>query len=369
LQLSFKHLYSLGHEQIVFFSDPSCNLKAIVAIHSTILGPALGGTRMWNYNSEEEALTDVLRLSRGMTYKASVSGLNLGGGKAVIIGDPEKDKSEALFRSYGRCIESLNGKYITAEDVNISVENIEHIFTQTDHVVGVAQNHGGSGDPAPYTAWGVFRGIEASCIKAFGNRNLKGKVVAVQGVGAVGHHLVKILLEHEAKILFTDINKQHIQKIQNDFPSAEFIAADSIYSINCDVYSPCALGATLNDQSIPQLKCKIVAGSANNQLAEDRHGQVLKERKILYAPDYLINAGGLMNVSTEYDGWNHQRSQQMVDTIFEKTLEIFDLSEEENLPTNKAADIVAERRLNAMKKIKQNQIDQHTPRPLTRRVK
>lgn len=364
MKLSFEQLYSLGHEQVVFFSDPSCNLKAIVAIHNTVLGPALGGTRMWPYKSEEEALYDVLRLSRGMTYKAAVSGLNLGGGKAVIIGDPEKDKSEALFRSYGRFIESLNGRYITAEDVNISVENIEHVFTETDHVVGVAQIHGGSGDPAPYTARGVFRGMEASCVKMFGDKSLNGKVVAIQGVGAVGHHLVEILHKHGAKILFTDINKNNIQKLKEDFPSAEFVNPDDIYSVNCDIFAPCALGATINDRTMPQLKCKIIAGSANNQLAEDRHGQELRERKILYAPDYLINAGGLMNVSTEYEGWSHTKSKRMVDTIFEKTLEIFEISDERNITSNKAADIVAERRLNAMAKIKSaylGQVPQRTP--------
>ena len=295
--VNFETLYDQGHEEVVFFSDPTCNLKAIVAIHDTTLGPALGGTRMWPYASMDEAVTDALRLSRGMTYKAAVSGLNLGGGKAVIIGDPEKDKSEALFRSYGRFLESLNGRYITAEDVNINVEDIEHIFTETSFVTGVAETHGGSGNPSPYTARGVLRGIEASCMKVFGNKSVKGKVIALQGVGAVGSHLGKLLANEGAQIVFTDFNEKNISKFKEAVPNAEFVGLDDIYDVNCDIYAPCALGATVNDKTIDRLKCKIVAGSANNQLAEPRHGDILMKKNVLYAPDYLVNAGGLMNVS------------------------------------------------------------------------
>ena len=217
--LNFDKLYSMGHEQVVFFSDPSCGLKAIVAIHNTTLGPSLGGVRLWSYKSEDEAVEDVLRLSKGMTYKAAVSGLNLGGGKAVIIGDPSI-KSEALFRSFGRFIESLNGRYITAEDVNIGVEDIEHIFTETSNVTGVAQIHGGSGNPSPYTALGVFRGIEASCTKVYGDRSIQGKTVALQGVGAVGFNLAKILNENGAKIIYTEINERNIERMKTEIPSA-----------------------------------------------------------------------------------------------------------------------------------------------------
>lgn len=350
--LTLEKMYSMGHEEVVFFQDKSCGLKAIVAIHDTTLGPALGGTRLWPYASEEDALIDVLRLSRGMTYKNAISGLNLGGGKAVIIADPKKDKTEALFRSFGRYIESLNGRYITAEDVNTSVDDIEHIFTETNYVTGVAQAYGGSGNPAPYTALGVFRGIEASVTKAFGNRSLKGKSIAIQGVGSVGFELSRLLTEAGANIIFTDVSERGIQKMKETFPNAKFVSPNEIFSTVCDVYAPCALGASINDETISQLKCKIVAGAANNQLKEDRHGLVLKERGILYAPDYLINAGGVMNVSIEFEGWADSKSRRMIDTIYEKTLDVFRISDEQNIPVNKAADVMAEKRIEAMKNIK-----------------
>lgn len=348
--VSFEKLYSMGHEQVVCFSDPSCGLKAIVAIHDTTLGPALGGLRLWPYGSEEEALEDVLRLSRGMTYKAAISGLNLGGGKAVIIGNPD-NKSEALFRSFGRFVESLNGRYITAEDVNIGVEDIEHIFVETSNVTGVAQVHGGSGNPSPYTALGVFRGIEASLLKVNGDRSPRNKTVAVQGVGAVGFNLCKLLDQAGAKILYTDINEKNLEQMKEHLPNAEYVAPDDIYSAKCDIYSPCALGATVNDKTISQLKCKIVAGAANNQLAEDRHGEELMKKGILYAPDYLINAGGLMNVSIEFEGWSHDKSKRMIDTIYDTTLRIFKESDEENIPVNVATDRLAKKRLEAIRAI------------------
>jgi len=356
--LTLEKMYSMGHEEVVFFQDKSCGLKAIVAIHDTTLGPALGGTRFWQYANEEEALIDVLRLSRGMTYKAAVSGLNLGGGKAVIIGDPKKDKTEALFRSFGRFIESLNGRYITAEDVNTNVDDIEHIFTETNYVTGVAQQYGGSGNPAPYTALGTFRGIEATVTRAYGSKNLKGKTVAIQGVGAVGFELARLLTEAGANIIFTDINEKGIQKMKESLPNAKFVTTQEIFSAQCDIYSPCALGASINDETIPQLKCKIVCGAANNQLKEDRHGLVLKERGILYAPDYLVNAGGLMNVSIEFEGWADSKSRRMIDTIYDKTLEVFRISDEQNIPVNKAADVMAEQRIESIKKIKNSYLGQ-----------
>jgi leucine dehydrogenase len=349
---TLERMYSMGHEEVVFFQDKTCGLKAIIAIHDTTLGPALGGTRMWPYMSEDEALVDVLRLSRGMTYKAAVSGLNLGGGKAVIIGDPKKQKSEALFRSFGRFVESLNGRYITAEDVNTSVDDIEHIFTETNYVTGVAQQYGGSGNPAPYTALGVFRGIEASAQKAFGQRSLSGKTIALQGVGAVGFELAKLLSLAGANMIYTDINDKNIQRFKEAFPGAKYVGEKDIFSAVCDVYSPCALGASINDETIPLLKCKVVAGAANNQLKEDRHGAILKERGIIYAPDYLINAGGLMNVSIEFEGWADSKSRRMVDTIFDKTMDVFHISDEQNIPVNKAADVMAENRIASIKGIK-----------------
>jgi leucine dehydrogenase len=323
----------------------------MVAIHNTTLGPALGGTRMWPYESEDDALWDVLRLSRGMTYKAAVSGLNLGGGKAVIIGDPTKDKSEALFRSYGRFIESLNGRYITAEDVNITVEDVEHIFQETNNVVGVARIHGGSGNPAPYTALGVYRGIEACFMKLNGNTSVKDKVVTIQGVGAVGFELVKLLHKDGAIIYYTDINQNNIDRMQEHFSNAKFVGADEIYDIECDVYAPCALGATVNDETITRLKCKAVCGSANNQLKNDSHGEELKKRGILYAPDYLINAGGLMNVSIEFEGWSDTKSRRMINNIYSTTLKIFEISDEHNIPVNRAADVLSERRIEAIRNI------------------
>lgn len=349
--LTLEKMYSMGHEEVVFFQDKTCGLKAIVGIHDTTLGPALGGTRLWPYANEEEALIDVLRLSRGMTYKNAISGLNLGGGKAVIIADPN-NKSEALFRSFGRFIESLNGRYITAEDVNTSVDDIEHIFTETNHVTGVAQQNGGSGNPSPYTALGVFRGIEASATKAFGSRSLKGKTIAVQGVGAVGFELCKLLTEAGASIIYTDVNERGIQRMKDSFPHAKFVSTSEIFSVACDVYAPCALGASINDETIPQLKAKIVCGAANNQLKEDRHGSILREKGILYAPDYLVNAGGVMNVSIEFEGWADSKSRRMIDTIYEKTLEVFKISDEQNIPVNKAADVMAENRIAAMRNIK-----------------
>jgi leucine dehydrogenase len=358
--MTFEKMYQMGHEEVVFFQDRSSGLKAIVAIHDTTLGPALGGTRMWNYSNEEEALIDVLRLSRGMTYKAAVSGLNLGGGKAVILGDPKTQKSEALFRSFGRFVESLNGRYITAEDVGISVDDIDHIFTETNYVTGVALHHGGSGNPAPYTALGVLRGIEASCQKVYGNRSVKNKVVALQGVGSVGFELAKLLDEAGAKIIFTDINDKGIERMKEAIPSAQYVKDHEIFSVQSDIYAPCALGASINDQTIELLKCKIVAGAANNQLKEDRHGQILKERGILYAPDYLINAGGLMNVSIEFEGWSDSKSKRMIDTIFDQTLKVFKISDEQNIPVNKAADVLAENRLESIRKIKSNYLGKTT---------
>ena len=349
--MDFERLYKEGHEEVVFFSDPSCNLKAIVAIHSTVLGPALGGTRMWPYASTDEAITDVLRLSKGMTYKSSISGLNLGGGKAVIIGDPEKDKTEALLRSYGRYIESLKGRYITAKDVNVTVKDIEHIFTETDYVVGTSRVCGGSGDPSPYTAEGVFRGIEATCARAFGERSVRGRRVVLQGVGAVGAHLGKILQENGAKIFFTDINSSNVERFKEMAPTAEWVELESVYDIDCDIYSPCALGATVNDQTIERLKCKIICGSANNQLAEPRHGKILRQRGIVYGPDYLVNAGGLMNVSIEFEGWSEQRVMAMIDTIFDTTMKIFKISDEKDISVAEATDVLAELRLEELKKI------------------
>jgi leucine dehydrogenase len=364
---TFEKLYSMGHEEVVFFSDPSCNLKAIIAIHNTTLGPALGGTRMWNYKNIDEAVEDVLRLSRGMSYKNSISGLHLGGGKAVIIGDPAKDKSEALFRSYGRFVESLNGRYITAEDVNTSVEDMEFIARETDYVAGISEVNGGSGNPSPWTALGVFRGMEASCLKVYGDKSLKGKVVALQGAGSVGCFLGKHLFDAGAKVYFTDINEKNIERFKAAVPNAEFVGVNDIYDVKADIYAPCALGATINDQTIERLKVKIVCGAANNQLAESRHGDILKERGILYAPDYLVNGGGVMSVYLEFEGWTAEKATKMVNGIFEKTLEVFKLSEEQNIPVYKATDMIAEKRIASIKAMKGTFLGHTAPRFLGRK--
>lgn len=350
--INFEVLYSMGHEQVLFFSDPSCKLKAIVAIHDTTLGPALGGTRMLPYKSDEEAITDVLRLSRGMTYKSSLAGLHLGGGKAVIIGDPSTDKSEALFRSYGRFLESLNGRYITAEDVNINESDLLHIKRETNHVVGLCESYGGSGNPGPYTALGVFLSIEASCYKVFGVNSVKNKTVGIQGVGSVGSALGELLLKNHATVYFTDVNQKNIELFTQRCPQAHYVKPEDIYSLDVDIYSPCALGATINDDTVEKLKCKMVVGSANNQLKEDRHGDILKKRNILYGPDYLVNAGGVMNVGLERYGWTKDKSLKNIQNIYDTTLKVYKLSDEKDIPTNLAADLLAKERLTSIKNLK-----------------
>lgn len=333
-----------GHEQVVFFQNKEVGLKAIVAIHDTTLGPALGGTRMWNYESEEEALRDVLRLSRGMTYKAAAAGLNLGGGKAVIIGDPKKDKSQTMFKIYGRCLNTLGGRYITAEDVNTDVNDMEYVYSETDYVVGIEKSHGGSGDPSPFTALGTFQGIKACLGKALGSEDPKGKKIAVQGVGAVGSKLIKMLVDSGAVVYAGDIDKDRLAKVKAEF-KVETVSADDIVTTECDVFSPCAMGAIINDKSVDKLKCKIVAGAANNQLDRVEHGDILKKKGILYAPDYVINAGGLINVSLELEGYSRERAERMTRGIYYNLNRIFEISEEMNLSTAKAADYMVESRL------------------------
>lgn len=333
-----------GHEQVVFFQNKEVGLKAIVAIHDTTLGPALGGTRMWNYSSEEEALRDVLRLSRGMTYKAAAAGLNLGGGKAVIIGDPKKDKSQALFKIYGRCINALGGRYITAEDVNTDVHDMEYAYTETDYVVGIETSHGGSGDPSPFTALGTLQGIKACLKKVYGNEALKGKKIAVQGAGAVGRNLIKMLVENGSEVYVSDIDKEKLEALRKEL-KFEIVPSEDIVTMQCDIFSPCAMGAIINDETVNKLKCKIVAGAANNQLDRPEHGDILKKRGILYAPDYVINAGGLINVYLELEGYSRERAERMTRGIYYNLSSIFNISEEQNISTSKAADYLVEQRL------------------------
>jgi len=338
-----------GHEQVVFFQNKDVGLRAIVAIHNTTLGPALGGTRMWNYANDEEALRDVLRLSRGMTYKAAAAGLNLGGGKAVIIGDPKKDKTQMLFKIYGRFLNTLSGRYITAEDVNTDVNDMEYAFSETDYVVGIETSHGGSGDPSPFTALGTFQGIKACLNKLSGNEDLKGKRIAVQGVGHVGHHLIPMLVNNGAHVFVADIDKEKLEVIKSEF-NIEIVDPDEIVTMDCDIFSPCAMGAIINDDTVEKLKCKIVAGAANNQLDRIDHGDILRKRGILYAPDYIINAGGLINVSLELEGYSRERAERLTRGIYYNLAHVFKISDEMNTSTAKAADFMVERRLEAIGK-------------------
>jgi leucine dehydrogenase len=340
------------HEEILFCNDKNVGLKAIIAIHNTALGPALGGTRMWNYKTEDEALVDVLRLSKGMTYKAAAAGLNLGGGKAVIIGDSKTQKTEGLFRAFGHFVNSLNGKYITAEDVGTGVQDMEHVFMETPWVTGIPKDFGGSGDPSPYTAHGVFMGIRASVHEKFNVDTLKGLRVAVQGLGNVGYNLVKYLVDDGAKVLVSDIDPGRVKKCQDQFQT-ESVAPDKILSVDCDVQAPCALGAIVNDQTIGQFKCKVIAGGANNQLAEARHGDQLRELGILYAPDYVVNAGGLMNVFVELEGYSQDRAFEKTRKVYENVKRVFEIAKRDNIGTHTAADRVAEERIKTIGQLKQ----------------
>lgn len=347
----FSQLQSYEHEQIVVCSEPSVGLKAIIAIHDTTLGPALGGTRMWPYNNEQEAIRDVLRLSRGMTYKAAISGLNLGGGKAVIIGDPRTDKTEEMFRAFGRFVDSLGGRYITAEDVGIDVQDMEWVNSETKYVTGIPKSLGGSGDPSPVTAFGVYMGIKACCKKAYGSESVKGRSIAVQGAGHVSTYLCRLLAEEGAELKVCDIYEDKVKELAEEV-DAEVVDPDSIYSLDVDIFSPCALGGVINDDTIDHFDCDIIAGGANNVLdEEEKHGQMLLDRGILYAPDYVINAGGLINVASELEGYNPDRAHDKASRIYDTILDILEYSEENNTPTFVASNILAEERINNVGRI------------------
>ncbi len=330
-----------NHEQVVFCHDEASGLKAIIAIHNTNRGPSLGGCRMWPYASEEEAVTDVLRLSRGMTYKSALAKLPYGGGKSVIIGDPRLDKSPALFRAMGRAVQRLAGRYIVAEDVGISVPDVELMQQETRHVAGTTS--GGAGDPSPATAYGVYMGLRAAVEHRLDRKDLDGLTVAVQGLGHVGYYLCKHLAEDGARLVVTDINEAAIQTAVTEFDAAR-VAPDEIYAVDCDVFAPCALGAVINDDSLEFLKAKVVAGSANNQLHEPRHGEILKQRGVLYAPDYVINAGGVIDISHEGRSYDKDKAFAHVAEIHDTLLEIFQRAEAEDIPTGDAADRIAEER-------------------------
>ena len=348
----FKRMAKMGHEQVAYFCDPHSGLRGIVAIHNTILGPALGGCRMWNYATEEEALTDVLRLSKGMTYKAAIAGLNLGGGKAVIIGDSKKAKSEDLFRSFGRFVEGLGGRYITAEDVGTNMKDMEHVRMETNYVTGITKTLGGSGDPSPVTAYGVFVGMKAAVKQKLGKDSLDGLKVSVQGLGHVGTYLSEFLYKDGAEIFVTDIHEDAIENVVKKYGGKK-VGLDEIYDLDVDVYAPCALGATVNDDTLSRLKCSIIAGAANNVLQDPEiHGFEVMKKGMLYAPDYAINAGGLINVSNELEGYNRDRAFSQAEGIYDTLMEIFKRSEKDEIPTNKASDLQAEDRIKQIGELK-----------------
>ena len=335
-------MQTMGHEQLVFCNDAETGLRAIIAIHNTVLGPALGGTRMWMYENEADALRDVLRLSRGMTYKNAISNLALGGGKAVIIGNSRTMKSEALFRRFGEFVASLSGKYITAEDVGINPNDMVHVSQTTKHVVGLP---GKSGDPSPVTAFGVYMGMKACAAAQRGSDSLNGLKVAVQGVGHVGQYLVKHLVEEGAIVTVTDIHQDTLAKVVSDF-GVSVVAPNDIYDVDMDIYAPCALGATINDDTLMRLKCGIIAGAANNQLADEtKHGQVLMEKGIVYAPDFAINAGGVINCFSEVSGNSLEWSKQKAQEIYQTVSEILVRSSAQQIPTYRVANQMAEERI------------------------
>jgi leucine dehydrogenase len=340
----FKGMATYGHEQLVLCHEPSCGYLGIVAIHDTTLGPALGGTRFWQYGSTDEAIVDALRLARGMTYKASVAGLNLGGGKSVIIGNNKRVDREALFRTHGRFIESLGGRYITAEDVGTSPGDMEYVRQETAYVSGL---QGRSGDPSPVTSFGVYMGMKATAKARWGSDSLTGKTIAVQGAGKVAYYLSKHLHEEGAKLIVTDIDAEKVKRVVAEM-GARAVAPDEIYDQKADIYSPNALGATINDDTLKRLKVEVIAGGANNQLAEERHGDLLEERGLTYAPDYVINGGGVISVYGELQGWDHDRAKRKAGEIYDTLLNVFAVAKQDGLPSYRAADRLAERRIAAV---------------------
>jgi Glutamate dehydrogenase/leucine dehydrogenase len=347
----FETIGQLGHEQVVFFQHQESGLRCVIAIHSTLLGPAFGGIRMWPYASEEDALRDVLRQSRGMTYKAAIAGLDVGGAKAVLLGNPETDKSEALLRALGRFIHSLGGRYIASEDVGTNADDMELIRLETPYVVGVPEANGGSGDPSRFTALGTLHGIRACLEFKYGRADLRRVSFAVQGAGQVGYHLIKLLRREGAKVFVTDIAEDRVEHVVDEF-GAEAVPMSQIYDVDATVFSPCALGAVINEDTLPRLRCEIVAGGANNQLESDELGTQLEQRGILYAPDYAINAGGLMSSALELQGYSEARAERRVARIHAIIARILNVARERKIPTWQAAQQLAEQRLASIARIK-----------------
>ncbi|MCK8143070.1 leucine dehydrogenase [Flavobacterium sp. I-SCBP12n] len=337
------------HEQIVFCNDKDTGLKAIIGIHNSVMGPALGGTRMYNYANEWEALNDVLRLSRGMTFKAAITGLDIGGGKAVIIGDAKTQKTPELMRKFGEFVHSLSGRYITAEDVGMETKDMDIVRDVTPYVTGISEERGGSGNPSPVTAYGVFMGMKAAAKQKFGSDNLSGKKVLVQGIGHVGETLVEYLTKEGAIVTIADINEEKLNEVSTKYHS-EIYRGEDLYTADVDIYAPCAMGATLNDDTVRKIKAKVIAGAANNQLADENiHGAILQERGILYAPDFLINAGGIINVYAELAHYDKAEIMRKTENIYNTTLEIFDFAIANNITTHKAALTIAQNRIDQRK--------------------
>ncbi len=347
----FEEMAKYGHEQVIFNYDKATGLKSIIAIHDTTLGPALGGCRMWDYASEQAALTDALRLSRGMTYKCAVAGVTHGGGKTVIIGDSNTGKSDELFQALGSFVETLKGRYYTGTDVGTVGMDFVAAGKQTKYVVGLPEEYGGSGNSAVITAYGVWRAMKATAKEAFGSDSLRGLKVAVQGLGKVGCNLVGHLVQEGAELVVTDVSEESLHRIKEEYPLVGMVQPEEIFAVECDIFSPNALGAVINDETIPRLKCKAVCGAANNVLAEPRHGDLLHARGILYAPDYVANAGGLIQVADELQGYNRERAFKNAGLIYDILLQIFELARKDNIATHKAADRLVESKIEKISQI------------------
>jgi leucine dehydrogenase len=341
----FDTIATMGHEQLVLGHDKSTGYRGVIAIHDTTLGPALGGTRFWHYASDEEAITDALRLARGMTYKNAVAGLNLGGGKSVIIGDNRTTNREMIFRAHGRFVDSLGGRYVTAEDVGTGTGDMDFVHMETNYVAGLL---GASGDPSPVTARGVFRATQAASKFRWGTDDLSGRTVAIQGCGNVGYHLAKELHAVGAKLIVADIDAERVQRVVNE-TGARAVSVNEIVGQQADIFAPCALGGGLNDDTIPKLRVEVIVGAANNQLLEDRHGDVIEARGITYTPDYVANAGGVINVYSELAGWDRTRSLRKADEIYQTVLGVFDIAKADGVTSHVAADRLAERRIQAVR--------------------
>lgn len=350
----FEKMKDFNYEQVVFCSDEESGLKAIIAIHDTTLGPASGGCRMWPYETEEEALIDVLRLSKGMTYKNAAAGLDMGGGKTVIIGDPKKDKSEELFRALGRYVEAMNGRYITGEDVNTTVEDMAYMFKETNYAKGRKMSEGSSGDPGPKTAIGVHAAMKRTALEAFGSDSLKDKKIMLQGFGSVAYSLAEMLHEEGAKLLVADVKQEVVDRAVKEF-NAEPINVEDVYDVEADILSPCALGGILNDETIPKLKVKAVCGSANNQLLDiEKHGEMIAHKGIVYAPDYVVNAGGAINIALELGDYNEEKAIEQIKNIYVQMGKVYDIAREEGITSAKAADRLAEKRIASVKNLRSN---------------